>query len=735
MMTLPKLFGTGKAASAGKFTPPFPKRVSTPTLIQIEAVECGAVCVTIILRYYGKWVAIEETRSACHVSRSGANAAQILKAARAFGMQADGFRKDLGEVVKMEPPFIVFWNFNHFIVVNGFSDNKAFINDPNSGPRTVSFNEFASSYTGVALELRPGPAFERGGHAPSLIKSLLDRLPTGSKVAIIFLLTTGLCLSLLGLVRPAFLNVFTNEFLIQQQGALVVPLLWFMLAAAILMTVVKWLENFVLTRMSLSLAILMEGNFLWHVLRLPLSYFEQRHAGELVQRIGINDKVATLLSGQVAKTMVSLITILPYGLLVFTYNVTLSIVGLVIALLNLAAIRWISRARSDSNSKLLQDMGILNAYSILGLQNIESIKSTSSEDDLFSMLVGCQARVINGQQRLSAWGQVLQLGPNFLNQINSMALLGLGGLAIMQGSMTIGALLAFQSLMGAFTAPFSNLSALGGQLQVAKGEIARLDDVLFAKLDPMLEESPNPAVPAHFSGHIEFRNVSFGYSPGDPPLIENFSLEIRPGQRVALVGSSGSGKTTVISLAAGLFKPWSGEILYDGKPRSEWPREMLCKSVAYVSQQILFFEGTVLDNLTLYDANVPLDDVIQATHLSCVHDTIVDSPLGFYSEMILGGTNFSGGQRQRIDIARALALKPSTLIMDEATSALDPDVEDQITRNIASLNISCLISAHRLSTVKDAHEIIYLDGGKIKERGTHEELIALGGYYSKLLKA
>lgn len=734
-MKLFQIFGAKKGTPVGKFTPPFPKRVSTPTLIQIEAVECGAVCTTIILRYYGKWVAIEETRAACHVSRSGANAAQILKAARSFGMEADGYRKDIGEVVKMQPPFVVFWNFNHFIVVNGFSEDKAYINDPNSGPRTVSFKDFVTSYTGVALELRPGPDFERGGHAPSLIKSLLERLPAGSSGAIIFLLTTGLCLSFLGLVKPAFLNVFTNEFLIQQQGSLVVPLLWFMLVAAILMTVVKWMENFALTRMSLSLAILMEGNFLWHVLRLPLSYFEQRHAGELVQRIGINDKVATLLSGQMAKTLVSLITILPYGLLVFTYNITLSIVGLVIALLNLLAIQWISRARSDSNSKLLQDMGILNAYSILGLQNIESIKSTSSEDDLFSMLVGCQAKVVNGQQRLSAWGQVLSLGPNFLNQLNTMALLGLGGLSIMHGNMTIGALLAFQSLMGAFTAPFSTLASLGGQLQVAKGEIARLDDVLFAKLDPMLDETPDLSLPNPFSGHLEFKNISFGYEPGEAPLIENFSLELKPGQRVALVGGSGSGKTTVISLAAGLYKPWSGEILFDGKPRSAWPREALCKAVAYVSQQIIFFEGTVMENLTLYDPNVPLDDVIKATRLSCVHDTIVDSPLGFYSEMIMGGMNFSGGQRQRIDIARALALNPSTLIMDEATSALDPDVEDQITRNIASLNISCLISAHRLSTVKDAHEIIYLDHGKIKERGTHEELMSLGGYYSKLVKA
>lgn len=709
-------------------------RIRTPTIIQIEAVECGAVCLSIILRHFGKYLPIEEVRTACDISRSGSNALKILKAARTYGLEAQGWKKEVDELGDLKLPFVAFWNFSHFIVVEGFRPDAVYINDPATGPRRVTIEDFNHSYTGVALEFGRAPEFEPSGHAPNLLRSLADRLPVHSTAPLLYLVFCGLLLAMAGLVTPSFQRVFMNDFLIDGQKSWVVGMLWMVLLAAIVTGLLKWLERYVLVRFTTNLAVRMEGGFLWHTLRLPLLYFQQRFAGELAQRATINDNVASLLTGRFAQAMVSLVTILPYGLVLFTYNWPLALIGFFMASMNLVVMQVISRARADKNSQLLQDQGVLTGTAIAGFQAIESIKASAGEDALFTRLAGSLTKVLNNRQRLAIWSQALVLIPMLLGHVNAVAMLTVGGLVIMDGHFSIGGLLAFQSLMTAFITPFSDLAGLGGELQTAQGQLGRLDDVMKARLDPDWREGEGSTdTGQRLQGRVEIRNLTFGYATQEPPLLQDINLVLEPGKRVALVGASGSGKSTLANLVVGLLQPWSGEILFDGKQRQDWPRELLARSVAHVAQDFYLFEGTIAQNIALFDSGVPIERIERAAQDAGIADTISRRAGGFFAPVGEGGANFSGGQMQRIEIARAMTLDPTVLVLDEATSALDPETELEIDANIRKRGAACLISAHRISTIRDADEIIVFDSGKIVERGVHEELVAKGGVYARLV--
>ena len=721
---------------------PGPKIARTPTLIQMENVECGAAALGIVLGYYRRIVPLTELRKQCGVSRDGSKASNVLKAARFYRMEAKGFRMPVDELKKeVTMPCIIFWGFNHFLVVEGFGKDKIFLNDPASGRRSVSYEEFDGGYTGVVLILKPGPEFQTGGKKEGVLPSLISRLQF-SKQAIIFCLLVGLLLTLPRLAVPAFSQVFVDEVLVQDRQQWLQPLLLGMVMTALIQGLLARLRLTYLRRLLVKLSVTMSGHFLWYTLRLPVGFYAQRYAGEISNRTPLNDKVAQMVTGQLATTIIDTLMIVFYAVIMFFYDWVLTLIAIAFAVLNLLTLKFLSDSRKDSNSKLAQEQGKSIGVAIGGLLSIESVKASGLEGDLFSKFSGYYAKMVNAQREAALPNQLLASLPTLLSAITTTVILVVGGFRVMGGNLTIGMLVAYQTLTQSFLDPINTLMGFGGALQDLEADLNRLDDVLSNPLDPEaqrgLEEDPHLVASLQpgserLKGYVELRNLSFGYSPLSPALIENFSLTIQPGQRVALVGGSGSGKSTIAKLVTGLYQPWGGDILLDDVSRTEFPRTVLANSLAMVEQEIFLFAGTVRENLTLWDSTIPQANLEQACKDAAIHDLILAMPGGYDSELIEGGMNISGGQRQRLEIARSLIRNPSVLVLDEATSALDAETELIIDRNLRRRGCSCVVVAHRLSTIRDCDEIIVLDKGKVVQRGTHDELRTQQGTYQQLV--
>ncbi len=717
------------------------KRVKTPTLLQMEAVECGAAALGIILSHYGRIVPLPELRQECGVSRDGSKASNVLKAARSYGLEAKGLKRDLGQLQELNLPYIVFWQFNHFLVLEGFSGQRVYLNDPASGPRTVSLDEFDEGYTGVVLVMEPGAEFVKGGRKANTLFSLRSRLK-GAVAALLYCTVAGFFLTLAGLVEPVFSQVFVDEILIEGRQAWLRPLLLGMAITAVFQGGLTLLRLRYLRRLKIKLSVGMSGSFLWHILRLPMSFYAQRFAGEISDRTRLNDQVANVLSGHLATTVIDTVMVIFYILVMFQYDEILTSIVVGFAAINILTLRWISRQRIDASQRLMQEYGKAAGASIAGLQYIETLKASGVESDFFSKWSGYYTKAINSQQELGIANQIFSGLPVLLTSLSSALLLVIGGWRVIEGNLSIGMLIAFQAIVQNFELPVNNLVGFAGTLQELEGNLIRLDDVLNNPTDTQIENSvqqnqniATQSLSARLQGYIELRNLTFGYSRLDSPLIENFNLSVQPGQRVALVGGSGSGKSTIAKLVTGLYESWSGEICFDGQLREEIPKEILTNSIALVEQDILLFSGTVKDNLTLWDTTVSDKNLRQACQDAAIED-VVNSLAGAYnSELMEGGANLSGGQRQRLEIARALAQNPSILVMDEATSALDAEAEKIIDQNLRRRGCTCLIVAHRLSTIRDCDEIVVLERGKVVQRGTHEQLWQVEGVYSRLIRS
>ncbi|MBO5993681.1 MAG: NHLP family bacteriocin export ABC transporter peptidase/permease/ATPase subunit [Acidaminococcaceae bacterium] len=712
------------------------ERVKVPTVLQMEATECGAASLAMVLAYYGRWLPLEFLRQECGVTRDGSNADNLLKAARRQGCVAKAFAGRSEVLRKKEFPLILFWEFNHFLVLEGFQGDTVFLNDPAMGRRTVTWDEFLTSYTGVYMKITPDENFKPEGEPYSIVKTVAAKLRE-DKWALIFLMVLGLCMIIPGLAVPVMSQIFIDDVFSLKHADWIVKLLNAMLGSMILLGIMTAMRAAVLTQWQKKLTIADSSGFFWHVLRLPVTFFQQRYAADIASRIQFNESTAEVLSNQAATALLDLLVALFYLLLLFQYSVPLTLIGISISIVNIFVFLYMRRRQTDLIMRIQQDTS--KAYGVLmsGLMMVESIKANGSEGDLFAKWAGYAAKATSATQELHLWALKVKLLPLLLAGLNGALIMTVGGFSIMEGIMTAGIYMAFNNLIGKFHEPVQKLLSLGNVLQNTEMQMRRLDDVRRYKTDSLNYPDENQTVTFtgnRLSGELTMKDVSFGYSPLDPPLIEHFDLHLEPGRWAAVVGASGSGKSTLAKLVAGLYEEWSGEVLFDGVKRREIPRPVIVNSLASVDQDVFQISGTVRENITMFDKSVPSADIVQAAQDACIHEDIMGLPGGYEALVAEGGLNFSGGQRQRLEIARALACNPSLLILDEATSAIDPMTEQKCLENIRRRGCTCLIVAHRLSTIRDADEIIVLERGKVAERGTHRELIAHDGPYRRLIE-
>jgi len=709
------------------------RRVRTPTILQMEAVECGAAALAIVLAHHGKWVPLEELRVSCGVSRDGSRASNVLKAARRYGLEAKGYQMETTALAELQTPFVVFWNFHHFLVVEGFKGDTVLLNDPGTGPRKVQLEEFENSYTGVALTFRPGPGFSPGGRRTKAFDGLGRRLRGGGG-ALLLVLLASLVLVVPGLMAPAFNRIFIDRVLTAGFTGWIAPLFAVIVGTALVAMALTSLQQHYLLRLETRMALRSSAAFVRHVLRLPVEFFSQRSPADVSSRIQANDTVAQLLSRDLATAAVSAIVVVFYAVFMFSYDLWLTLISIALVAANIVLLRWVARSRVDATRRLRQDRGRLVATTYNGLQLIETLKATGTENDFFGRWAGFQTKVANGQQRLGVSTQVLTVVPPLLVGLNTGLILWIGSDRVVAGTITIGVLVAFQGLLASFSRPVQQLTELGQKVQDVTADLTRLADVERYRPAPQFLAEPE-VTSGELAGHVELAGVTFGYSPLAPPLIEHFDLVVPPGHRVALVGGSGSGKSTLAKVISGLYTPWSGEVRLDGRPREVYSRHVLGASLAVVDQDIFLFEGTVRENLTLWDDTIPEAVLVEALRDAMIYDDVMRRPGGLDAVIAEGGRNLSGGQRQRLEIARALAAEPRIVVLDEATSALDTETERRIDDNLRRRGCTCVIIAHRLSTIRDADEIIVLDRGLVVQRGRHDELRAVEGAYLSLIGA
>jgi NHLM bacteriocin system ABC transporter peptidase/ATP-binding protein len=699
----------------------------------MEAVECGAAALAMVLAYHGAWIPLEQLRLACGVSRDGSKASNIVKAARRFGLDAKGFRKEPSTLHELPMPCIIHWNFNHFVVLEGIKGDRVYINDPAIGRRRIDMAELDLAFTGVVLTMEKTEAFEKLGRRPQGLRLLLRELRR-SKAAVALLVIVSFALIVPSIVAAGFSKIFVDDILIKHTDGWLVPLLIGMGVTALFRAILTLLRQSLLLRLQTKLAVVMISRFLWHVMALPVEFFTQRHSGDIASRVAANEQIARLLSSGIAANALNLTSVLIFAAAMAIYDVPLAAIGVGMALLNVLALKFIGQNQQDLGRSLALERGKLVGATVSAVRTIETLKANGLEDEAFSRWAGIQAKALNAEQALGASAILLEMLPTLLSGLTVAAILGIGGLRVIEGSLTLGSLVAFQSLMASFSAPVTDLVNYVGSLQTIKGSLERLEDVYNYPLgNAGTNVLPADRFPPKLAGRVELSHIQFGYSVLEPPLLDNLSVAIQPGARVALVGASGSGKSTLGRLICGLYKPWGGEIRLDGFSLPEIPEQVFANSVAYVDQDIFLFEGTVRDNLTLWDNTVTEADLSQALKDAAIHEDIATRAGNYDCHVNEGGSNFSGGQRQRIEIARALVSNPSLIVLDEATGALDPVTEKVIDDNLRRRGCTCIIIAHRLSTIRDCDEIIVLQRGSIVERGTHEQLVALQGAYAKLV--
>ena len=711
------------------------KVAKVPVVMQMEALECGAACLAMVMAYYEKWVPLEEVRRDCGVSRDGSNARNVLLAARNYGFEADGYRMEISALKENAVfPCIIHWNFNHFVVLNGFKGKNAVINDPARGVVRVSMDEFDKAFTGICLLIQPGENFVPSGKKKSTIDFAARRL-SGAGAAVVFVMLTSIIASLFGVINPVMSRIFMDRLLTGRNPDWLNPFIALMAALCAAQIVVQWAQVVYSLKINGKMSVVGSTSYIWKVLRLPMEFFSQRMAGDILQRKNTNASIAGTLVQTVAPLALNTVMAVVYLVLMLRYSPLLTMIGLVSVLMNLVIARYMSEKRVNMTRVQMRDAGKLASTTLAGISMAETIKSSGAENGFFRRWSGYQASVNAQEMKYARMNASLGLIPAMIGVCANYMVLFTGILLAMDGNFTIGMITVFQVFLTSFMGPVSTLIGAGQTIQEMRTDMERVEDVMQYPDDPFINEKPVSEEEDYskLSGNVELKNVTFGYSPLGEPVIKDFSMSLKPGNRVAIVGPSGCGKSTLSNLISGLYKPWSGEILFDGKPISEIHRSVFTGSVAVVDQEIILFEDTISANIRMWDESIADFEVIMAARDAQIHDDILRRPGGYQGKITENGKDLSGGQRQRLEIARVLAQDPSIIILDEATSALDAKTEYDVVKAICDRGITCIVIAHRLSTIRDCDEIIVLEKGVVVERGKHEELYAAGGAYTELV--
>ena len=707
--------------------------VRVPVVMQLEVLECGAASLTMIMHYYRKWLPLEQVRVDCGVSRDGVNARNILLAARSYGMEANAWRVDPEDLQKEGPfPCIIHWGFNHFVVLCGFHRGKAVLNDPARGRVEVPYKEFAEMFTGVVLTFEPGEGYEPSGQKRSVLSYAKERLK-GTSAAVTFVILTSTISALMGMISPAFSRVFLDQLLSGSNPEWLIPFTIGMSAFAAIYILVLWISAVYSLRIQGKMEAVGNSTYLWKVLHLPMQFFGQRLPADIADRQATNATIAGTLVNIFAPLAINSIMMVFYLFVMLRYSPLLTAIGIGSIIINLILSAVVTQKRVNITRVQMRDSAKLSSATASGVRMIETIKSSGAEHGFFERWAGFQASVNTQDVKFTQLNAFLSSIPTLVTSVSNLLVMGTGVLLVLRGSFSIGMVMAFQGFLSSFMSPANAIITTGQSLQEMVTQMERVDDVMSYPSDTLLNEKEKKADYEKLSGNIEMKDVSFGYARLGAPLIENFNLTVKPGQKIALVGRTGCGKSTVAKLLSGLYRPWSGSITFDGMPIEEIDRHVFTGSVAVIDQNVTLFEETVAENIKMWDDSIEDFEMIMAARDAGIYEDIIQRHNGFMHKMTENGRDFSGGQRQRIEIARALAQDPTICILDEATSALDAKTEYEVVNSIRERGITCVVIAHRLSTIRDCDEIIVMDHGKIMERGTHKELMALGGMYKELV--
>jgi len=708
----------------------FGKIAKVPMILQMEACECGAASLGMILSYYGRRLPLEQLRIDCGVSSNGSNLSLIKAAAERNGLIARAYKMEPSAVRQAPFPVIIHWNTTHFVVLCGFNKRGAVIADPACGMVNVTPEDFSKSFTGIVMTFEKSETFSRlnykkGANFISVhVKKFIPSL--------IFSIIVGTILSVFRFLVPFFDTAFIDKILIDRKTAELPVLIIFMIICMMFISISGALGSYLHNDLEKKLSLVINSDFMLKMTKLPIIFFTQRNPGELTNRQHGNLKIAENLCFVLISIIVNVFFGVIYVVGFFLFDLKIGIVGLFSVALNVTVI-LISANRLDRNTVLfMRNDGVLRGGVSAAIDMIETTKSCGCEDSIFERIMGAAAKNYTVSSKMEMISTYATTSLSLINNLINALLLTLGIGYVISGKLTIGVLIAISGLLSVFLGSLNEVSTMSLSMRSLKGNIEAANDAMnYASDGGFLENIEEQT--RSINGDIQIEDLSFSYGLYAPPVIKNLSLGFGKGESVAIVGKSGSGKSTLLKLLMGLYSPTSGKILYSGNERFEFSKEYFYFRIAIVDQNIRMFEGTVLDNISMFDKDISYEEAVEAAKIACIHNVIINRESAYYASVLENGKNFSGGQRQRIEIARALAKKPEILILDEATSALDDSTEAMVMENIKAKNITLIIISHRLSTIRNCNKIVVLNNGEIFEQGSHEGLIKADGIYKKLV--